>query len=84
MQLAGVLLEVEISTESFAASCTRERLAIFVGVHVERQIIDLMKRLGTDLNTNEISLPSMPIQSSCLIRTTKSVLITEERRQDRG
>jgi len=39
-----MFLEVEISTEALAASAARERFAIFVGVHVERQIVDLVKR----------------------------------------
>lgn len=44
-----MLFEVEIATESFTAGRTGERLAILVRVHVERQVVDLMKRLRTHL-----------------------------------
>ena len=44
-----MLLEVEIPTESFAAGGASERLAVLVRVHVERQVVDLVKRLRTHL-----------------------------------
>ena len=49
MKFAGVLFEVEISTESFAASRAREGFAILMCVHVECEVIDLMKRLRAHL-----------------------------------
>jgi len=49
VELSSVLFEVEIATESFTAGRTGERLAILVRVHVERQVVDLMKRLRTHL-----------------------------------
>lgn len=49
MQFSHVFLQVKIATESFATQATCERLCFIVGVHVEREIVDLVKRLATNV-----------------------------------
>jgi len=46
---ARVLFQVEVATEAFAARRAREGFAILVCVHVERKVVDLVKRLRADL-----------------------------------
>ena len=41
MQLADVLLEVEVPAESFVAVFAREGLLLVVRVHVECEVVDL-------------------------------------------
>jgi hypothetical protein len=48
VQLPHVLLQIEVPAKTFRANLALERLLIIVGVHVERQIIDLMESLVTD------------------------------------
>lgn len=48
VQLSHVLLEIEISAESFGADFTRERFLVVVGVHVKGKIVDLVKCLVTN------------------------------------
>lgn len=49
VQLSHVLLQVEVSAEALGADFALKRLLVVVGVHVERQVVDLMERLLTDL-----------------------------------
>ena len=44
-----VLFEVEVATEAFATSATRERLVFVVGVHVESEVAQLVEGLLTHL-----------------------------------
>ena len=48
VKLAHVFLQVEVSAESLSAQVARERLLLGVCVHVERQVVDLVKRLVAD------------------------------------
>ena len=49
MQLAHVLLQVKVATEALGTDPARVWLFVVVRVHVERQVVDLVKRLVTDL-----------------------------------
>lgn len=49
VQLPRVLLQVEVATEALAADPAGERLLLVVCVHVERQVVDLVERLQTDM-----------------------------------
>ena len=49
VEFPGVLFQVEVATEAFAARGAREGFAILVCVHVERKVVDLVKRLRADL-----------------------------------
>lgn len=44
-----MFLQIEVATESLRAYFALERLLVIVRVHVECQIVDLMKRLVTNL-----------------------------------
>lgn len=54
MQLSRVLLQVEVPTETLSADSAGERLLLVVGVHVEREVVDLMERLTTGKQTGSI------------------------------
>lgn len=49
VQLAHVLLEVEVAAEALATDLARERLLVVVGVHVEREVVDLVEGLVADV-----------------------------------
>lgn len=49
MQLPHVLLEVKVSAKALATDLTGERLLVIVRMHVEGQIVDLMKRFVADV-----------------------------------
>lgn len=49
VQLSHVLFQVEVSAEAFSADFALKGLLVVVRVHVERQVVDLMKRLLTNL-----------------------------------
>lgn len=48
MQLSCVLFQVEIPAEPFSADSTCEGFSFVVCVHVERQVVDLMKGFIAD------------------------------------
>lgn len=48
MQLASVLLQVEVPAEPLGADAAGERLALVVRVHVEREVVDLVEGLVAD------------------------------------
>lgn len=58
MQLTDVLLEVKVPAEAFAAGGAGEGLLVVVGVHVEGQIVHLMKSLVADIAL-ELLLPAV-------------------------
>lgn len=43
MQLANVLFEVEVATKALRADTTRVGFFLIVGMHVEGQVVHLMK-----------------------------------------
>lgn len=45
MELPHVFLEIKISAKTLAAHAARKRLLVVVSVHVERQIVNLVKGL---------------------------------------
>lgn len=49
VQLAHVLLQIEVAAESLGADATRVGLLVVVRVHVEGEIVDLMERLVADV-----------------------------------
>ena len=53
VQLASVLLEVEVAAEALAARAARERLPVLVRMHVKRQVVDLVESFRADLYTHD-------------------------------
>lgn len=49
MQLPRVFLQVEVAAEALAADPAGERFLLVVCVHVERQVVDLVESLQTDM-----------------------------------
>lgn len=49
MQLPRVFLQVEVAAEALATDPAGERLLLVVCVHVERQVVDLVESLQTDM-----------------------------------
>lgn len=49
VQLPRVLLQVEVAAEALAADPAGKRLLLVVCVHVERQVVDLVESLQTDM-----------------------------------
>lgn len=58
MQFAHMFLQVEVPAESFAAGGAGKGFLVVVGVHVEGQVVDLMKCLVTDIAL-ELLLPAV-------------------------
>lgn len=58
MQLTDMLLEVKVPAEAFAAGGAGEGLLVVVGVHVEGQIVHLVKSLVADIAL-ELLLPAV-------------------------
>lgn len=48
VQFPYVLLQVKVPTEAFSTGAAREGFLVVVGVHVERQVVDLMEGLVTN------------------------------------
>lgn len=58
MQFAYMFLQIEVPAEAFAAGRAGEGFLVVVGVHVEGQVVDLMKCLVTDIAL-ELLLPAV-------------------------
>lgn len=58
MQFTHMFLQVEVPAESFATGGAGEGFLVVVGVHVEGQVVDLMKCLVTDIAL-ELLLPAV-------------------------
>lgn len=48
MQLPRMLFEIKIPAEPFSTNIASKRLSFVVGVHMESQIVDLVKRFIAD------------------------------------
>lgn len=49
MKLPRMFLEIEVPTETFSAYAASERLPLIVCVHVERQVVYLVKRFVANI-----------------------------------